>query len=181
MADRPFLPWEKAERPEGSGPGPSRLQERLNGQQISRLYWIDEPGPTRSRALAFELTSGARMIVLAARDRNSRYAARLVFRWMHPPQIILPRMARAFSGGRLRDPEAGPPDDLQQAIEGEVISGVRSIRSPAKGGGERLEIECRGGGRLYLEAMVLEAPRRGLLADIGYVWSQPEPPRLVRP
>lgn len=151
----------------------TRLQERLEGQQVSRLHYLDQPGPTGSYGLAFEVTTGAKLIVFAGRDRYSQYSARLLFRWMDAPLIVLPRMARAFSGGRARDPEAGPADPLQERVEGGVIRGVVHLRTPTEHGGEQLVLEFGGGGRLHLKARPIETLTADgpLLADVEYEWS----------
>lgn len=177
--DANFLPWQRAEKPTAK----TLLQERLEGQQVSRLHFVDEPGPTGSRMLVFELTTGGKLIVMAGRDRNSAYTARLLFRWMNPPMIILPRMARAFSGGRDADPEAGPPNELQRYIEGAVIHGVLHSSRPTSVGGEQCAIEFVGGGKLALGAVpIMRATEHGpLLADLLYEYSSPEPKRIVMP
>ena len=130
--------------------------------------------------IGVELTTGAKLVVLAARDRNSQYAARLAFRWLDRPLIVLPRMARAFSGGRDGTPEAEAPDALQQEIEGQVIRGVRPLPM-SRACGERMEIEFANAGRLHLEAMVMERSSDGLLADLGYVFMRPDRTRIVMP
>lgn len=168
--------------PAGEHPEPrTRLQERLEGQQVSRLYYLTQPGPTGSYGLALELTDGAKLIVFAARDRYSAYSARLLFRWMDRPQIVLPRMERAFVGGR--DPVADPPDDLQRHIEGSVIRGIHHFRTPDELGGEHMEIEFSGGGRFHLAAHAIErvTAEGPLLADIDYAYAQPERSQIVLP
>ena len=173
--DANFLP--KGEHPEPR----TRLQERLEGQQVSRLFYLTQPGPTGSYGLVLELTDGSKLIIFAGRDRYSQYAARLLFRWMERPFIVLPRMERAFAGGR--DPVADPPDDLQQRIEGSVIRGVHHVKTPNPHGGEVLELEFTGGGRLHLAARPLEklTAEGPLLADIEYDYTEPERSRMVMP
>lgn len=175
--DGQLLPFPAAEHPEPR----TRLQERLEGMQVSQLYYLTEPGPTGSYGLVLELTDGAKLIIFASRDRYSQYSARLLFRWMERPLIVLPHMERAFMGGR--DPVADPPDELQQRIEGGVIRGVHHIRTPNERGGEVLEVEFTGGGRLHLAARPIEklTAEGPLLADIDYAWSEPERTRLVVP
>lgn len=168
--------------PQGEHPEPrTRLQERLEGAQVSRLYYLTEPGPTGSYGLVLELTDGAKLIIFAGRDRYSAYSARLLFRWMDRPLIILPRMETAFSGGR--DPVADPPDALQQRIEGSVIKGVHHVRTPNEHGGEMMELELSGGGRLHLAARPIEkrTAHGPLLADIEYTYTEPERTRVVMP
>lgn len=176
--DANFLPWERAERPTPR----TRLQEYLEGQQVSRFYYLDDVGATGSRGIALELTTGAKLIVWAGRDRNSHYTARLVFRWIPMPRIILPRMARAFSAGRDGDPASAPPDDLQRRVEGSVIHGVLHTTTPTECGGEQIAFEMRGGGRLALGAVpIMTATPEGhiQLADIQWWWSEPERTRIV--
>ena len=168
--------------PQGEHPEPrTRLQERLEGQQISRLYYLTEPGPTGSYGLALELTDGAKLIIFAGRDRYSQYSARLLFRWLERPLIVLPRMERAFAGGR--DTVADPPDDLQQRVEGSLIRGVIHHRTPNVHGGEVLEMEFSDGARLSLSARPLEkATAQGpLLADVEYEYIKPERTRMMMP
>ncbi|MDP3768357.1 MAG: hypothetical protein Q8S13_10105, partial [Dehalococcoidia bacterium] len=99
-------------------------------------------------------TTGQRLAVMAKRDMNSRYRARLVFRWMEAQRIITPRMARLFSQGRFADPGGVPGDlpDLERWLEGQVIAGVRVIVEPTEWGGEQCELELRGGDVLWLAA-----------------------------
>lgn len=164
--DAHFLP--AGERPEKR----TRLQEYLEGQQIARLFYLDDSGPTASRGLALELTTGAKLLIFAGRDRNSKYAARLIFRWLARPVIVLPRMGRMFSRGRGADPDAGPADALQERLEGQVIRGVLHRHEPSPRGGECLDVECQDG-RLHLEAVVVEGKDHEgvrLLADIEWEW-----------
>ena len=180
MGDESLLPWQRAERPAPK----TDLQEYLEGQQISRLWYLDDVGPTGSRGLAFELTSGAKLLVWAGRDRTSAFTARLFFRWLPPPRIILPRMARAFSAGRDGDPAAERPDDLQRAVEGQVIRGVLHSRRPTSAGGEQLAIEMTGGAKLALGATpIMRQTAQGdlQLATLDYEWSEPERSRIVLP
>ena len=183
MGDEAALPWERAERPEGTGPGPSRLQERIAGKQVSRLHYLDALGPTGSLGFGLEFTTGEKLLIFAGRDRTSGYTARLFFRWLKTPLIVLPRMARAFAAGRDGDPASGAPDDLQRAVEGGVIEGPLSTREQAAGGGEMLAIEFRGGGKLMLWAEPTMKPTRDgpMTADIGYAWVEPERARVVLP
>lgn len=159
----------------------SLLQERLENKQVSRLYYLTEPGPTGSYGLVLELTDGAKLIIFAGRDRYSTYAARLLFRWMERPLIVLPRMEKAFAGGR--DPAVDPPDDLQQRVEGSVIKGVHHFRTPNEHGGEVMDVEFSGGGRLHLAARPLEklTAKGPLLADIDYEFTEPTRTRIVMP
>jgi len=169
--DESALPWERAEKPTPA----TLLQERLEGQQVAFLHYLDEPGPTGSRGIALELTTGAKLIIFAGRDRESRYAARLFFRWMDPPRIIVPRLARAFSMGRDGDPTADPADALQRRIEGLVIHGVLHTTALTRERGEQMAIDFRGGARLALAARPIEQRMGGLLvADLLYVYSEPE-------
>mgnify|MGYP001577329801 FL=1 len=180
MGDESILPWSRAERPVPK----TDLQEYLENQQISRLYYLDEVGPTGSRGLAIELTTGAKLVIWAGRDRNSVFSARLFFRWIPAPLIVLPRMARAFAGGRDGDPASGPPDDLQRAIEGHVIRGVLHSRRPTNVQGEQMAIEMTGGGKFALGAapiMRQTADGAIMIADLVYEWSEPERARIVLP
>jgi len=180
MGDIPTLPYERAERPVPK----TLLQERLEGQQISRLHYLDAPGPTGSRGIALELTTGAKLLIFAGRDRNSAFSARLFFRWLAPPLIILPRMARAFSRGRDGDPAAEPPDELQQRVEGAVIHGVLHSTKPTAHRGEQMAVELRGGGRLAFGAepiMRMTAEGELLAADLLWSFSEPERARIVMP
>ena len=176
--DGEFVPHVEAPEPR------THLQERLEGQQLSRLYYLNEPGPTGSFGLAFEWTTGAKLIVWAGRVRGSRYSARLFFRWLDPPLIVLPRMARAFSGGRDRTPEAGTPDDLQRLLEGEVVDHVLHLTTPTVSGGEQIQVAFKGGRSLHLAALPTEKRTpdgRMLLADIDYTVEEPERTRVVMP
>jgi len=171
-------------RPGGFGPieypePRTHLQERLEGQQIAVLHYLDEAGPTGSRGLAVELTTGAKLIIWAGRDRYSKYSARLFFRLMESPMIITPGMARTFSHG-----ERGERDELQQALEGEVIRGVIHHREPTKVGGEQVEVELVGGRRWRLAALPMERILPGgqtLLADIEWAITDRQPTRVVMP
>ena len=176
--DIPTLPWDGAEKPTPK----TRLQEMLEGQQIAFLHYLDTPGPTASRGIALELTTGAKLMIFAARDRNSVFSARLMFRWLNPPLIVLPRMARAFSQGRDGDPSAEPPDDLQRRVEGAVIHGVLHSTKPTRNRGEQCAIELRGGARLAFGAepiMRMTADGELLAADLVWSFSEPERSRIV--
>ena len=184
--DGEFLPpggFAPIERPEPR----TYLQERMEGEQVSRLYYLDdEPGPTGSYGFAFELTTGGKLIVWATRDKPafSPYTARLVFRYLEPPVIITPDMARAFSGGRGRDPLAEPPDDLQKMIEGQLIRHVQTMREPTSVGGEQVLFEFSSGESLHLAAVAINKPLPGgkrLLAAIDWVVEGPERARVVIP
>lgn len=158
--------------PHGEHPEPrTRLQERLEGAQISRVYYLTEPGPTGSYGLALELTDGAKLIIFAGRDRYSQYSARLLFRWLERPTIVLPRMEKAFVQGRSGDAQADLPDSLQQQLEGLVIRGVIHRKEPTGTGGEALSIEFSNGHLLVLVAEVMDkmlADGERLLADIRW-------------
>lgn len=169
-------------RPGGFGPleypePRTHLQERLEGQQISRLYYLDEAGPTGSYGMAFELADGSKLIVYAARDRYSRYTARLILRWLPVPLIVLPRYANAWSHGT--DPLGCSPeelDELQRRLAGQIIHGVLVTTQPNAAGGEQFTLEC-GGGKLTLGATPIKQRIEGdqmLLADIIWDWSEPE-------
>jgi len=182
--DGEFLPpggFAPIERPEPR----TYLQERMGGEQISRLYYLDdEPGPTGSYGFAFELTTGGKLIVWATRDTPafSPYTARLVFRYLEPPMIVTPDMARAFSGGRGRDSLAEPPDDLQKMIEGQLIRHVQTMREPTSVGGEQVLFEFSSGESLHLAAVAINKPLPGgkrLVAAIDWVVSGPAKTRIV--
>lgn len=163
------------------------LQERLENEQISRLYYLDdEPGPTGSYGFAFELTTGGKLLIWATRDKPafSPYTARLVFRYLEPPLIITPDMARAFSGGRGRDPLAEPPDDLQRALEGQVIRHVVTMREPTVVGGEQCEWLFTSKDSLHLAAVAINKPLpdgKRLVAAIDYTFESPDRMRVVGP
>ena len=160
------------------------LQERLEGHQIAVLHYLDEVGPTGSRGLAFELTDGSRLIVWAGRDRYSKFSARLFFRRLPPPLILTPERAAGFSRGRAADPEAGPPDELQRRVEGQMIRFVIHHKEPTLNNGEQIEWEFTGGARLHLSALPMERVRPGekmLLADIAYEFTRPERTQIIIP
>ena len=159
------------------------LQEMLEGHQVAMLHYLDDVGPTGSRGLAFELTDGAKLIVWAGRDRYSRFSARLFFRRLDPPRVVLPETLRVLSGGRARDPALGPPDALQERVEGAMVKNVVHHRVPTEAGGEALDFEFSGGARLRLTAVPMERVRGGemLLADVQYEFVQPERTRVVMP
>ena len=161
----------------------THLQEMLEGHQISRVHYLDQVGPTGSRGLAFELTDGSKLIVWAGRDRYSKFSARLFFRRLPPPIILTPDRAAGFSSGRSVDPEAGPPDDLQRHVEGEVIRYVIHHQEPTEANGEQIELELVGGARLHLKALPMERVRPGetLLADIAFEFIRPERTHIVMP
>ena len=161
----------------------THLQEMLEGQQISRLHFLDQVGPTGSRGLAFELTDGSKLIVWAGRDRYSKFSARLFFRRLPSPLILTPERAAGFSRGRGADPEAEAPDDLQRHVEGEVIRFVVHHQEPTEKNGEQIELELVGGARLHLKALPMERVRAGetLLADISYEFTRPERTHVIIP
>ena len=159
------------------------LQEMLEGHQIAVLHYLDEVGPTGSRGLAFELTDGSRLIVWAGRDRYSKFSARLFFRRLPPPLILTPERAAGFSRGRAANPEAGPPDELQRRVEGQMIKFVVHHKEPTEKNGEMIEVEFTGGARLRLSALPMERGRAGetLLADVEWVFTKPERTLIVMP
>lgn len=149
--DGHFLPGAgMAERPEPR----TRLQEMLEGKEIARAVVDQAPGPTGSPVLGLEFTSGERLAIMAKRDANSRYRARLVFRLMPSQKIVTPRTAKLFSQGRVAEPGGAPGDlpGLERRLEGSVIRGVRHIVEPAAWGGESMEMELAGGDVLWLAA-----------------------------
>ena len=124
------------------------------------------------------------MIVWAGRVRGSAYSARLFFRWLDPPLIVLPRMARAFSGGRDRTPGAQAPDELQRLLEGEVVDRVLHLKTPTVAGGEQIDFAFKGGRSLHLAALLVEkrtSEGKMLLADIDWTVEEPERTRVVMP
>lgn len=128
-----------------------RIQERLDGQQIAMLHVIPEPGPTGSPVLGVEMTSGARVVIMAGRDRNSRtWNCRLLLAWMPAQKVWTPQMARHFGHGRLIEAGDPPPEALERWLEGAVVCGIRNIREPTPTGGECLVIELSDGKPLSL-------------------------------
>ena len=173
MGDEAALPWGRAEKPEKR----VRLEQYLEGQQIALVHFLDSVGFSGSRGLAFELTSGAKLIAFAGRSRDSNYSALILFRWMPRPIIVLPRMARVFSGGRIHDPQAGPPDDLQRWIEGAVVRGIINHSEPAARGGEWVSLDFTGGMQLHLISepiMKLTDQGETMVADLTYIVTKPE-------
>lgn len=155
------------ERPEPR----TALQERLEGKQIARVLLDQDPGPTGSPVLGIEFTTGQRLAVMSKRDSNSRYRARLVFRWMETQNIVTARMARSYSQGRVADLGGVPEDlpDLERGLEGQIIVGVREIVEPTNFGTEQHEWELRGGDVLWLAADHRNRDKRyraELLADL---------------
>lgn len=158
----------------------SRISEFTEGQQVSYLHYLDEPGPTGSRGIALEFTTGARLICWAGRDRNSQFTARLLFRFMDPPKIIVPRVASLLSFGR--NVLADPPDELQREIEGEVIVGIRHSRIPTQTGGEQMGIEFKGGKILAMAAVAVSPTltadgTSAVIADL--IWQVIDPSRTL--
>lgn len=162
----------------------THLQEMLEGHQIARLHYLDQVGPTGSRGLAFELTDGSKLIVWAGRDRYSKFSARLFFRRLPPPLILTPERVAGFLRGRSADPDAGPPDELQQRVEGQLIKFVIHHKEPTQSNGEQIGFEFTQGARLHLSALPMERVRPGekmLLADIAYEFTQPERRHVIVP
>lgn len=162
----------------------THLQEMLEGQQVARLEYLDDPGPTGSRGLALELTDGTRLVIWAGRDRYSKFSARLFFRRLPAPLVAVPETIAGWSRGRRADPTASPPDALQRVVEGEVIRHVIHHAEPERAtASELIEVEFRDGGRLYLFARPMERLIRGerLLADIEWRYTKPEKMRVVMP
>lgn len=178
-----FLPADGA-RPEQR----RRIDERLEGKQVAQVFWVQEDsvdpnaspalhvGPTGSPVCAIELTTGEKWIIMAGRDRDSAYTARILFAWMNRPLIVTPTMARAFSRGRYANPAGPAPDDWQQRIEGEVIRGVLHTTKPTAWRGEQMGVEFTGGARLVMAAFpCLERHGPGLIiADLDLRWCEPE-------
>ena len=166
MARRDFfagevLPYERPEKP-------TRLHERLEGRQLSRLQWLLTPDDCWG--IGLELTSGARIILWSMRDGSydvgqSKYRYRLMIRFMAPHQIIPPRGRRYWGYGRdsgLRTavtPHDGPDlgeeaaDEIQERFEGDVIVGASPTYEPNEQGCERIEVEFRSGWKLRLDAL----------------------------
>ena len=164
------------------------LQERLEGRQIARLDYALTPVP--EWGLGFTLTSGARLAMWSTEDRDfrtghSRYAWRLMMRWIAPQRIVTPRMVAFFGRGRdsgletAVTPHLGPDlrteaaDALQQQVEGEVIVGAAPVYEPNAGAGERIVIEFRGGGKLQLDALPPKRGDRTCRADLDAAWLAP--------
>lgn len=194
--DGSFLPADAA-RPEPR----RRIDERLEGKQVAQVHWVQEDtpdtwaegeampppllhiGPSGSPVCAVELTTGEKWIIMAGRDRDSRYTARILFSWMNRPRIVTPKMAKAFSRGRYANPFGAKPDDWQERIEGAVIRGVLHSTKPTSWGGEQMGIEMTGGGRLVMAAFpCLERHGAGLIiADLDLRWCEPERTLIAMP
>lgn len=145
-----------AEKPEGT----TYLQQRMEGRQVARLTYVETANA--EQGVAFELTSGARLILWAQRDLDARrYSHRVVFRYMGPVTIWTKSRALHFGRGRDRAAEE-PPDTLQQHVEGEVIVGCAPTYEPGVGGGEVVVFEFRGGAKLRLTACAPGPQGRGL-------------------
>ena len=184
--DGNLLPGEgRAERPEKR----SRLAEAVEGKQVALLTFDDGPGPTGSPLLLLEFTDGSGLVVMAGRDRNSRYAARVLLRTLPAPKIWTPARARKWRFGHdaaeLADTKETDPAlaDLQQRIEGAVVEGIRSTQLEGSAS-ERMRVLFRGGAVLTLTAQVLEKrTQRGdlLTADLSWEFTMPERTRIVVP
>ena len=183
--DGNLLPGEgRAERPEKR----SRLAEAVEGKQVALLSFDDGPGPTGSPMMLLEFTDGSGLIVMAGRDRNSRYAARVLLRTLPAPKIWTPSRERKWRFGHeaaeLAETKETDPllADLQQRVEGAMIEGIRS-RQPDDSASEQMAILFKGGAVLTLTAKVLEKrTRTGLLtADLLWEFTAPDRPRMVWP
>ena len=179
--DGHLLPGEgRAERPEKR----SRLAEAVEGKQIALLSFDDGPGPTGSPLMLLEFTDGSGLIVMAGRDRNSRYAARVLLRTLPAPKIWTPSRERKWRFGHdaaeLADTKETDPAlaDLQQRVEGAMIEGIRS-RQPDDSASEQMAILFKGGAVLTLTAKVLEKRTRTGLLTADLLWEFTVPGRRM--
>lgn len=128
------------------------LAERLEGRQISGVYWTDELGGPRGWAsVGFELTTSETVAILAAPAvGDPRWTTRLAIRWLEAERGNWTRsMDERY---RLGHGRAEPGDWLKRQIQGQVVRHVRMDRVPTTAGGERMVWECSGGDRLILVA-----------------------------
>ena len=177
-----MLPGEgRAERPEKR----SRLAEAVEGKQVALLTFDDGPGPTGSPLMLLEFTDGSGLVIMAGRDRNSRYAARVLLRTLPAPKIWTPSRERKWRFGHdaaeLADTKETDPAlaDLQQRVEGAVIRAVR-FAQPDDSASERMALEFTGGAVLRLTAKVLEKrTRRGDLLTADLLWEFTVPGKTV--
>ena len=180
--DGAFLPGHgKAEHPEKR----SRLAEAVEGKQVALLSFDDGPGPTGSPMMLLEFTDGSGLIVMAGRDRNSRYAARVLLRTLPAPKIWTPSRERKWRYGHeaaeLAETKETDPllADLQQRVEGAVIWGIRS-RQPDDSASEQMALEFKGGAILTLTAKVIEKQtRRGGLLTADLLWEFTVPGKTI--
>ncbi len=157
MSDGVFLPgqgggFKAAEQPEKL----KNLVQALEGKQLAVLHYLTAEGPTGSRGFGFEFTDGERWMVFAGRSEDSKkYKAVLVWRKLVAPKIWTPGRRRHFGSGRDGDTTLGPPDELQQRLEGLIIRGLRFAENPTSMGGEEQEVEWSDGSLLILEARAI--------------------------
>ena len=167
--DGSFLPYEKATHDEPR----VLVQERLEGKQVAWLHEMsDEPGPSGSPVLGFELTTGERCLVMAVLDRSTtKWRSRLVFVWLPAEKIVTPKMTTHFRMGRdaFRSVEEAPT--LAKQIEGEVVRGVHLMDAPTAWAGEQTEIEFASGARLWLASD--HQARAPYTADLGPDFRRP--------
>lgn len=182
----------------GSGGGfkpaetPVKLRELVEGlekQQIAVLHYMDAEGPTGSYCLGFEMTSGERWILMASRmvGDSHKYKAVLVWRKLRSPQVWTPARRKHFASGRDADATLGPPDELQQRVEGQVIRGLRFADNPTRYGGEEQEIEFSDGSLLMFSARPISRtmydPKSGMLeyltADVEWALTYPPTKPLI--
>ena len=169
----------RAEKPEKR----TRLAEMLEGGQIATLDVDAGPGPTGSPVMGIELATGVRLAIMAARDRNSRYRVRLIFRLMPARAIWTPDDERRSRFGRPANEYDPDPKvaAMQRRVEGEVIRGLIQQEEPTSFGGEAMAMEFRNGARLSLAAGLIEEVGKTPRPDI--IWDYKDPPRrslLVR-
>ena len=170
--------FKPAERPEKL----KALVQGLEGKQLAVLHYLDAEGPTGSRGLGLELTTGERWIVWAARNNDSKYTAVLVWRMLQKPLIWTPARRRHFASGRDGDATLGPPDDLQRYTEGQVISGLGFGDKPNQRGGEEQKLMFKDGSELILDAVPIRktiyhrepGSLESLAADIAWELSYPD-------
>ena len=189
MSDATLLPGEGgAFRPAETPEKLKVLVQALEGKQLAVLHYLPT-GPTGSCGFGFELTSGERWMVWAARSGDSKFTAVLSWRMLVKPQIWTPARRRHFASGRDADPLHDQPDELQQRVEGQIIRGLRFAENPTSRGGEEQTLELGDGSCLVLMAVPMNrmiyhkepGSVDHLMADIA--WELTYPPRspLVMP
>ena len=157
------------------------LVQALEGKQLAVLHYLPT-GPTGSRGFGFEFTDGERWITWAARSIDSKkYNAVLAWRMLEKPKIWTPARRKHFASGRDGDTTLDPPDELQLALEGQVLRGLRFSETPTSRGGEEHELEWADGSLLILSAVPIvktiyhaePGSLERMTADIAYALTEP--------